>query len=67
LRKASLKLILLRDLRGEERLQTPLSIQHSAKPYKITIRAEKNQRIDSKPLNNTSNGRNQGLNGKLVH
>src|SRR2546429_5592662 len=48
LRKASLKLILLRDLRGTPHLQTPPSIRHSTKPYKITIRAEKNQRIDSK-------------------
>src|SRR5260370_10677024 len=67
LRKASLKLILLRDLRWNAPLQTPLNIWHSAKPYKITIRADKNQRIDSKQLTSASNGRNQVLNGYLLH
>src|SRR5216683_6336118 len=67
LRKASLKLILLRDLRWNAPLQTPLIIRHSAKPYKITIRGDKNQRIDSKQLISASNGRNHALNGYLLH
>src|SRR6266567_1909360 len=67
LRKASLKLILLRDLWWDAPLQTPLIIRHSAKPYKITIHADKNQRIDSEQPICASNGRNQVLNGCLLH
>src|SRR5216684_3322290 len=67
LRKTSLKLILLRDLRGDAPLETPLYIQHSAKPYKSTIRSDKNQRIDSKRLIRASNGRNRAPNGNLPH
>jgi len=42
-------------------------MQHSAKPYKITTRAGKNQRIDSKLLIGALNGRNQALNGNPLH
>jgi hypothetical protein len=42
-------------------------MQHSAKRYKITTRAGKNQRIDSELLISALNGRNQGLNGNPLH
>jgi hypothetical protein len=42
-------------------------MQHSAKPYKITTRAGKNQRIDSELPFRAPNGRNQALNGKVLH
>src|SRR5712692_1296155 len=67
LRKASLKLILLRDLSGDSPLQSPLLVQHCAKPYKITIRAGKNQRIDFKRLICAANGRNRASNGNFLH
>src|SRR5260370_38143906 len=62
LRKASLKLILLQ-ICGGQRLQTPLSIQRSAKLYKVIIREAKNQRIDSEWLIGAANGRNWPSNG----
>src|SRR4029077_11104084 len=67
LRKASLKLILLRDLWGDRLLQTPPSIQHSAKPYKVIIRVVKNQRLDSEWLIRAANGRNQASNGNSLY
>src|SRR5205807_1587885 len=63
LRNASLKLILLCDLRGKAPRQTFVFIRHPAKPFKSTIRWEKNQRIESKDFNLALNGRNWGLNG----
>jgi hypothetical protein len=42
-------------------------LRHSAKRYKITTRAGKNQRIDSELLISALNGRKQALNGKPVH
>src|ERR1700740_1718746 len=67
LRKASLKLILLRVLGAEVLLQPPLFMQPFAKPYKATIRPEKNQRIDCKALAGALNSRNRALNGKVLH
>src|SRR5258708_11403424 len=66
LRKASLKLILLQ-ICGGQRFQTPLSIQHSAKPYEVIIREAKNQRMDSKWLIRAANGRNQASKGNFLH